>query len=146
MVNTTIVSRFTDDLPVGDTDADLKIEGDALYDRAEVLELLKGDSSQSVVPWTKKCIHDLQNYDMNNEDAARLLERCMLEGSFLGAMWCRQRPDGPWAACDAYRVSFSEWNQAAHKNFLVKYYVKYAIGRSGKVLLVVSCHPSEERR
>ena len=39
----------------------------------------------------------------------------------------------------------SEWIEAAYKSFEVEYYVKFAVGKSGHVLLIVSCHLPENR-
>lgn len=146
MVNNTILSRFTAALPTNGSIAARRIKGGGLYDRLEVLEMLDGKSSEVVIPWTRKCGEDLQKFAMNRSDAAHLLLLCMREGIFLGSEWCQQKPNGAWAACDAYTVAYREWNEAARKNFLIEYYLKFAIGRTGKVLLVASCHPSENRR
>lgn len=146
MVNNIIVSRFTGDLPTSDSPAARRINGGGLYDKLEVLGILGGKPSAVVIPWTRKCGEHLQKFNMDVDDAARLLELCMHQGTFLGSEWCQQKPNGAWAACDAYKVNYREWNQAAQKDFLIEYYVKFGINSSGKVLLVASCHPSENRR
>ena len=147
MVNNTIVSLFKGDLPSGDSSAERRISGGGLYGKQEVLRILEGGRpSEVVMPWTRKCIGDLQKYSMDHDDAARLLNLCMREGTFLGSEWCQQKPNGAWAACDAYKMNYREWNHAAQKDFLIEYYVKFCISRTGKVLLVASCHPSENRR
>jgi hypothetical protein len=146
MVNNTIVSRFTGNLPAEDSPAARRIKGGGLYDKQEVLGILGGKPSEVVIPWTRRCAEHLQKFSMDVDDAAHLLDLCMRHGTFLGSEWCQQKPNGAWAACDAYKVNYREWNHAAQKDFLIEYYVKFGIGRSGKVLLVASCHPSENRR
>jgi hypothetical protein len=143
MVNNTIVSRFTDDPPTTESSAvSRRIKGGGLYDRAEILRMLEGKASEVVIPWTRKCGEHLQKFGMDHDDAACILKLCMQQGTFLGAEWCQQKPNGAWAACDAYKVNYREWNKAALKDFLIEYYVKFGIGRTGKILLVASCHPS----
>lgn len=147
MVNNTIVSLLKGDLPSEDSAAARRISGGGLYDKQEVLRILAaGKPAKVVIPWTKKCGDDLQKFSMDHSDAAYLLNLCMRQGTFLGSEWCRQKPNGSWAACDAYKIHYREWNHAAQKDFLIEYYLKFCIGLSGKVLLVASCHPSENRR
>ena len=55
------------------------------------------------------------------------------------------KPSGPWAACDAYQLWHNEWVQAAYKEMCFEYYIKFAIGKSGKLLLLVSCHEPQDR-
>jgi hypothetical protein len=43
-------------------------------------------------------------------------------------------------AADAYSLRRSEWVAAARKDMLIEYFVKFAIGRSGSLVLIVSCH------
>lgn len=144
MVNNRIVSRFTGRLPASAAD-DRRIEGGPIYPVAEVLELLSQQAEQSLVLWTRKCKNDLQNYGLDLDDARDLLRSGVQRGRFLGAEWCVQAPNGPWAACDAYSVIRREWVDAAHKEMDFEYYIKFAIGKTGSLLLLVSCHPSQDR-
>jgi len=59
---------------------------------------------------------------------------------FLGAQWCVQRANGPWAACDAYSLVRREQISHAHQVMDIAYYIKLAMAKTGKRLLVVSCH------
>jgi hypothetical protein len=70
----------------------------------------------------------------------------MINGSFRGSEWCTSKPEGPLAACDAYAVQRAEWSQYAYKELQCRYYVKFCIGKTGKILLVASCHLEENRR
>lgn len=64
------------------------------------------------------------------------------QGQYVNSQWCVQKPTGPWAACDGYRLFRDEWVEYAHKEMRYEYYVKFAIGKTGKLLLLVSCHLS----
>jgi len=145
MVNNTIVSRFTGDLPLGEGES-RKIPGGPLYPAGEVLALLAGSGIQAVRAWTRKCAEDLQKWELDADDLRELIETALRSGRFRGAEWCVQQPNGPWAACDAYVVVRPEWVQYAHREMDIEYYIKFAMSRTGTVLLVVSCHPPEERR
>lgn len=145
MVNTTIVSRFTGELPYGEG-ANRKIQGGPLYPADDVLALLAGAGSQGVTAWTRKCGEDMQKWELDADDLHELIKVALKTGRFRGAEWCEQKPGGPWAACDAYSFMRKEWVSYAHREMDMEYYIKFAIAKTGKVLLVVSCHPPEERR
>lgn len=114
-----------------------KIPGGPKYSAAEVLPLLK---ALAIRIWTVKCALDIATLDLELPDVADIVTEAILNGQFKGSEWCSQNPDGPEAICDAYVLIRSEWNHAAKKNIKCEYYVKLAISRSGKVLLLVSCH------
>ena len=139
MVNTTIVSRFSGNLPLG-RNRSRKIAGGPLYPAEEVLELLRVAGGQGVHAWTAKSISDTAELELDAEDLFKLVQMAIKDGRFLGSQWCVQGRDGPWAACDAYSLVRSEWIPAAGKDMDIGYYIKFAIARTGKALLMVSCH------
>lgn len=137
------VSAYTGAPPENDT-SNRCIEGGPLYSKGDVLAVLaQGESS--LLPWTKKCKNDIQAFSFDTRDAIKLVEEALKVGRFRNSEWCVQKPSGPWAACDAYELQRKEWVQVAHKEMLFNYFVKFAIGKAGKVLLLVSCHPSQDR-
>lgn len=95
MVNKTIVSRFTGDLPL-DEGASRSIAGGPLYPAGEVLALLAREREQAIQLWTRKCKSDVQKYGFDLEDLYGLLDESLRNGSYMGAEWCVQRPNGPW--------------------------------------------------
>lgn len=139
MVNVMIVSRFTGDLP--EVGGDRKILGGPLYPITEVLELL-GAGGSVVRVWTRRCVEDVQQLALDADELADLIVEAVKVGRFSGAQWCQQQPTGPWAACDAYTLTRREWVPAARKELAVDYYLKFAIGKTGTLLLLVSCHLS----
>ncbi|MDD5035600.1 MAG: hypothetical protein PHE55_12670 [Methylococcaceae bacterium] len=144
MVNTRKnLSAYTG-TPPSDDQADRSIVGGPLYAKADVLAVLtQGESS--VVPWTCKCKDDVLRLALDADDLRALVKEAVQGGRYVQSEWCVQQPNGPWAACDAYQLFRSEWVQAAHKNMRFEYYVKFAMGRTGKLLLLVSCHLSQDR-
>jgi len=142
MVNTKIVSRYTGPLPEG---VDRSIPGGPLYSAQEVLELLvRGE--QAVRVWTLKCSKDMQKWGLDTDDLVEIIGLALGSGRFITSEWCMQKPNGAWAACDAYSVIRDEWIPAARKEMGMEYYVKFSIGKTGTIMMVVSCHPSEQRR
>ena len=136
MVNTTIVSRYTSDLPLG-AGKGRKISGGPLYSADEVLALLVAWGDQAVSAWTTKCIEDMQKWTLDADDLCGLIKIAVCTGRFLGAEWCVQKPNGPWAACDAYRLSRREWVANARKEMDFEHYVKFAVNKNGNP--VVGC-------
>ena len=93
-----------------------------------------------MIPWTKDCKNDLQKHTLDISDARQLVHEAITSGQYLNSQWCVQKPTGPWAACDGYRLFRDEWIEYAHKYMRIEYYIKFAIGKTGKLLLLVSCH------
>jgi len=145
MVNKTIVSRFTGELPL-DTGKSRKIADGPLYPVSEVLELLENMDDQVLSIWTNKCQRDIQKWALDMDDVCELIKTAVRTGRFRGAEWCVSGSKGPWAACDAYSLLHQKWVENAHRDMAMEYYVKFAIAKTGQLLLVVSCHPSEDRR
>lgn len=116
-----------------------------LHGKTDVLAVLSQGSS-SVVLWTDECGKDV-TYKLEWEivDVHYLLGEAVVRGRFLGSEWCAQRPMGPVAACDAYSIVREEWNQYARRDLRSEYYVKFALSRTGKSILVASCHLSRHR-
>ena len=137
------VSAYTGTPPESDTD-ERCIEGGPLYGKDEVLAVL-AQGEGGLLPWTRKCVMDMENLTFDNLNAIELIEDALKGGRFRNSEWCVQNPSGPWAACDAYELVRKEWVQAAHKEMPFDYFVKFAIGKTGKILLLVSCHPSQDR-
>lgn len=141
MVNNRIVSRFDGDHPPPEG-ASRKIPDGPLYPADEVLALLAQECEPSIQLWTRKCTSDAQRLGLDLDDLRALLEQALHSGRFKGSEWCRQGSNGPWAACDAYELLRKEWIENAHKYMTVEYYLKFAVARTGRVLLLVSCHLS----
>lgn len=117
-----------------------------LYDENQILTLLDEKGSDSFRAWTNDCIKDLAKWQLDHDDVLDLIRLCFRTGKFLSAEWCQQKPNGCWAACDAYRVFRTECPKHADKDMLIEYYLKFAINEKGRLLLLISCHPSEYKR
>ncbi len=122
----------------------LRIAGGPLYTKEQVLALVERGAA-ALVPWTRKCKNDLQRLALDSEGALELVHEALCGGRFRNSEWCVQQPSGPWAACDAYQLSRREWVPAAHKEMTFEYFIKFAVGKTGKLLLLVSCHEPQNR-
>lgn len=143
MVNNAInVSAYSGEVPLGGSSETIYIEGGPLYEVDKVLQLL-AEGDEKTIPWTRKCISDLQKWSLDKEDARQILKEAITQGRYLNSQWCVQKPTGPWAACDGYKLVRNEWVDYAHKEMRFEYYVKLAVGKTGRILLLVSCHLSQ---
>jgi hypothetical protein len=136
MVSSIIVSQHDGELPKPERDR--KIQG-PLYDSAQVLEIL---NSKKPIAWSNGCISDMQKWSFDEDDLEELTRCALVYGNYIDSEWCTNKPKGAFAACDSYRFTRKEWNENAYKEMSFDYYVKVAIGKSGKVLLLASCHQS----
>jgi hypothetical protein len=134
------VSRYDADPPAsGDNTTNRKIPGGPLYPAHEVAVLAE---QSALIFWTRGAVEDSQKWKIDVADASSLLTAALRSGRFLGAEWCKQKSSGPWAACDAYPVTRREWRQAAHRDVECTYYIKFAVSKTGQVLLMASNHPT----
>lgn len=143
MVNNAInVSAYEGQPPTEVGNKRSRISDGPLYDVKEVFALLTQGDDQTHL-WTRKCVQDVQALAFDIADVRELLKQALTTGHYINSEWCVQKPTGPWAACDSYRLSRQEWNDAAYKDLPCEYYVKFAIGKTGRLLLLVSCHLSQ---
>lgn len=145
MVTSTIVSKHEGALPSDSGNwKGRKIPDGPLYTTGDVLEVLNlGDNA--IRTWTKKCSRDVQNLSLDADDLCELVRIALHSGQFKGSEWCEQKPFGPWAACDAYSLTRNEWVPAMRREMTFEYYIKFAIAKSGNLLLMASCHLQEDR-
>ncbi|MBL8438262.1 MAG: hypothetical protein JNM61_08700 [Zoogloeaceae bacterium] len=96
--------------------------------------------SDSVVFWTTRCRRDAANLTLAPSDVGELIQK--LRGvDYLDSEWC-ENGKGIWAACDAYQLVRDEPNDWTGKVYRTEYFLKFALGRTGTLLLMVSCHLS----
>lgn len=135
MVNFYVVSQYSGTLP--GAGASRKIAEGPLYELADIHAL--AGVAHSLRFWTRGSEQEARDLDVDTEDVAQwLLE--LTPQNYRDSEWCT---DGrAWAACDAYLLQRNEWIAAVHKHMPVDYFLKFAIARSGALVLMVSCHTS----
>ena len=133
------VSQFAGAVPLAAaTDGNRLIGKARIYDAASVLAMAR---SGNINLWSSGARRDAAKWSLDTENLAELLVLALQHGRFLGAEWCQSKSNGPWAACEAWVVTRAEWNQNAAKNLQMTYYLKFAIAKTGKLLLMASNHP-----
>ena len=131
-----ILSEYSSNAP--DEPGRAKIDsGKPLYDLARVQALVADETR--VFLWTGKCRKDVHKlFDSDLEQVAQLIQGLDTR-DYINSAWC-ENGKGGLAACDAYRIRRLETIRATGNAMSVEYFVKFAIGKTGRLLLLVSCH------
>ena len=150
MVNLVTVSEYCECAPTEHWGVErLKIpRSESIYKLARVVELAKehlnAEDLEVVIPWTRNSISDAtrlhasycEEFDTDAHFVAMLLTELETKGEYIDSEWCCNDKKLV-AACDAYRLTRAE---RAHngKVYVMEYYLKFAIAKSGNVILTVS--------
>ena len=135
MVNKFIVSEYSSGLP--SESGRVKIAGGPLYDLARVQAIVEDETRHFT--WTEKCRKDVfKLFDDDLEEVAGLI-RCLKGSDYIDSEWCENGKNA-MAACDAYSCRRMEVIAATGKTMSVGYFLKFAIGKAGNLMLLVSCH------
>ena len=115
-----------------------------IYTTQQVLSILQSNSQNQpvFVPFTKKCRDDIQDLTLDADDVIEHITLAITNGRFRNSEWCANSSNTAWAACDNYVFRKNTWIAAASKEMPCDYYLKFAIGKSNKILLIASCHTS----
>ena len=135
MVNKFIVSEYSSRLPT--ESGRVKIAGGPLYDLARV-QTIVGDENR-LLTWTEKCRKDV--FKLFDDDLAKVagLIQCLKASDYIDSEWCENGKNA-MAACDAYSIRRMEVIPVTGKAMPVGYFLKFAIGKAGNLVLLVSCH------
>lgn len=117
----------------------IKIEGGPLYSLARVQQLV-GDSD-CINLFTRTCIGEVHKLFANDLEQVAWLIQALDSRDYIDSEWCENGKNGI-AACDAYRIRRTEVISVTNKPTTVEYFVKFAVGKTGKLVLLVSCHLS----
>ena len=134
MVSRNVISEYSGGPVPGNR---VKISGGPLYDLARVQALAK--QAERVTLLTAKCRQDVQNLGWDEDDVSQLLLSLTVR-AYNDSEWC-DNGQGAWAACDTYTVMRREWVETARKELTMDYFLKFAIGKTGTLVLMLSCHP-----
>ncbi len=113
-----------------------KIPGGPLYKLAEIQALAA--TPDAVYLWTGKCRRDVANLTLDAAAVGALLQE-LTARDYRDSEWC-DNGKGAWAACDAYNLRRNEYVETAGKTFRMEYFLKFAVSKTGKLVLMVSCH------
>jgi hypothetical protein len=115
------------------------VTGGALYTRQDVDRLVSGGVLKARL-FTEDSGVDAAKEGWALRDVLDLLKTAVEHGTYKNSKWCRQgkSPGGnvvPCAPCDGYSVIYHHREKGK-----IKCYVKFAISKTGTLLLIFSCH------
>lgn len=93
--------------------------------------------------FTKRCRNHVTGLGWDMEDLISFLIESLQQGKYLGSEWCNGSCDRHIAACDSYVYRRKGiWRESTKSYVEEDTYTKFAISKSGALMLLVSCHPS----
>lgn len=137
MVKIIVVSEYSLNPPTQLGVGRVKIQGGALYDLGRVKALLQGDNA--LQGWTEKCRKDVRKWFDDDWERVVNLMKSIKNTDYIDSEWC-ENGKGAIAACDAYRYHLIETAPATGQPIRMEYFLKFAISKTGTLLLMVSCH------
>ncbi|MDD2730079.1 MAG: hypothetical protein PHR85_13095 [Malikia sp.] len=137
VVKTTVLSEYCSNPPQALGTGRIKIKRGPLYD-LERIQNLVNDEGQ-LFAWTEKCRRDIRK--LFDDDLSRVAEliQSLKPTDYIDSEWC-ENGRGTLAACDAYSIRRLEVMPTTGKSMPVEYFLKFAVGKTGKLVLTVSCH------
>ena len=139
MVKIFVLSQYSTSPPTELGGGRIKIDGGPLYDLATVKQLV--EDSDCINLFTRTCIGEVHKlFDSDTEQVAALIQ-ALDQQDYIDSEWCENGKTGV-AACDAYRIRRAEVVAATGKPMTTEYFLKFAIGKTGQLVLLVSCHLS----
>ena len=139
MVKIIVLSEYSTNAPTQLGIGRIKIEGGPLYALARVQKL--ADSSECINLFTRTCIGEVHKLFGSDLEQVAWLIQALDAREYIDSEWCENGKNGI-AACDAYRIRRTEVIAATNKPTTIEYFVKFAVGKTGKLVLLVSCHLS----
>lgn len=135
MVKMIILSEYSLNPPEAEVGR-VKIGGGPLYDLVRVQAMA---SNSQLAAWTEKCRKDVHKwFDSDLERVAELI-LSLQPKDYIDSEWC-ENGKGAIAACDAYSLNVTETAPATGKPVRMEYFVKFAVSKTGALVLIASCH------
>lgn len=104
-------------------------------------EILKQIPESDFLPSTRECKDDLAKLQWNLKHILHAL-RSATADDYRNSQWC-QLTSRSWIPCDAYVVKNQKTGDSEPKT--VNVYIKFGLSKqTGKAVLIVSCHESDE--
>jgi hypothetical protein len=137
MVKAIVLSEYSSSPPQVLGTGRIKIDDGPLYDLERIQNLVNDESR--LLAWTEKCRRDIRKLFDDDLSCVAGLIQCLKPTDYIDSEWC-ENGRGALAACDAYSIRRLEVMAATGKSIPVEYFLKFAIGKTGKLVLTVSCH------
>jgi hypothetical protein len=134
MVKMFIVSEYSSNPPT--ESGRVKIADGPLYDLERVQALVSGGGLNA---WTEKCRKDIRKWFDDDWQRVSDILGSLQNADYIDSEWC-ENGQGAIAACDAYSYHVTETAPATGKSLRMEYFVKFAVSKTGTLVLMVSCH------
>lgn len=132
-----VISRYCANPPADEASGERIKTSAPLYPRQEVIDLA---CKQELFLWSDGARVDAAKWGFDTESLCDLLKTHLATARYRNSSWCEAKPNGPWAACDAYVITTYVWCDIQGKTVRKDDYIKLAISVAGKIALV-SNHP-----
>ncbi len=137
MVTFYVLSEYSQDPPT--ESGRVKTAVGPLYCLERVWALAQDDDKVQAL--TRNCRRDVDKFFDGDYGEVAALIQAVQARDYIDSEWC-ENGSGGIAACDAYKVRRTEVIRATGKYVTFEYFLKFAIGKAGNLVLVVSCHTS----
>lgn len=136
MVKIVVISEYSCN-PPQNAAGRVKIAEGPLYELTRVQRLTAQDGALQA--WTDKCRKDVRKwFDDDFEHIVQLIGS-LKTTDYIDSEWC-ENGKGAIAACDAYCIHVVEMAPATGKPLRMEYFLKFAVSKTGALVLMVSCH------
>ena len=138
MVKLFVLSEYSTNPPSELGTDRIKISGGPLYELARVQTLVQDEDRLKA--WTEKCRKDVRKWF--DDDLQRVVDLItdLKESNYIDSEWCGNGK-GAIAASDAYSLRRTETAPATGQSLRMEYFLKFAVNKTGTLVLMVSCHP-----
>ena len=136
MVKIIVLSEYSLN-PPEDGQGRVKIANGPLYE-LQLVQTLARDESR-INAWTEKCRKDVRKWFDDDLERVGELVLSLRPRDYIDSEWC-ENGRGAIAACDAYSVSVVETAPATGCPMRMDYFLKFALSKTGALVLIVSCH------
>ncbi|NWF45277.1 hypothetical protein F3K02_08425 [Hydrogenophaga sp. D2P1] len=138
MVKIFVLSEYSNNPPAVLGTGRIKIARGPLYELAAVQALVQDE--EKLKAWTDKCRNDLRKWFDDDLQRVADLIGSLKKSDYIDSEWC-ENGKGAVAACDAYSIRRFERAPATGQALQMDYFLKFAVSKTGTLVLMVSCHP-----
>lgn len=138
MVKIIIISEYSSNPPELPGTGRIKIGGGPCYSLARVQDLVLHEDQLKA--WTEKCRKDVRKWFDDDLQRVADLIGGLRESDYIDSEWC-ENGKGAVAACDAYSIRRVDRAPATGQALQMEYFLKFAVSKTGALVLMVSCHP-----
>jgi len=137
MVKMFILSEYSSNPPEALGTGRIKIASGPLYELARVQKLVQEE--EKLKAWTEKCRRDVRKWFDDDLAKVASLIGALKTTDYIDSEWC-ENGNGAVAACDAYSIHCVETAPATGQALQMEYFLKFAVSKTGALVLMVSCH------